>query len=76
MNSNWYKDYLGETRRRQEEIRIAEDYRKARHDPDDPPAPGLGQRIFSALGGMFVRWGKRLQAPQAAPGRNYAHKHS
>ena len=69
MNGNWYKDYLVETRRRQEEIKFAEAYRKAKHDPNEPPAPKAYQRLFSALGAWMVRWGERLQTRQAVPSR-------
>ena len=75
MNSNWYKDYLLETRRRQDDLKFAEDYRRARYDPDEPPAPGFGQRFFSAIRGTLVRWGERLQTRWAVPGRDWVHKH-
>ena len=74
MNSNWYKDYLVETLRRQEEIKFAEDYRKAKHNPDEPPAPNAYQRLFSALGARMERWGKRLQELQPAPRKDYVHE--
>jgi hypothetical protein len=74
MNNNWYKDYLSETYRRQDEIKFAENYRKAKHDPDEVPQPGLGRRFFSAIGRMLVRSGKRLQKQQPVPRRDYAHE--
>ena len=72
MNSNWYKGYLGETRRRQEQIKFAEEYRKAKHNPDEPPAPKAYQRLFSALKSILSRKGKRSQEQQPVPRRGYA----
>ena len=72
MNSNWYKGYLVETRRRQEQIKFAEEYRKAKHNPDEPPKPKAYQRLFSALGGILSRWGRRSQEQQPVSRRDYA----
>ena len=70
----WNEYYRAETRRRQDEIKFAENYRKAKHDPDEVPQPGLGRRFFSAIGRMLVRSGKRLQKQQPVPRRDYAHE--
>ena len=71
MNNNW-DYYRAENRRRQEEIKFAETYRKAKHNRDEPPGPGVFQRFFSAIGNMLVRNGKRLQVQQPVPHRDYA----
>ena len=73
MNNNWYKDYLSETYRRQDDIKFAEDYRRANHDLDEVPQPGLGRRFFSAVGRMLVGFGRRLQHQQPVPRQDYAH---
>ena len=72
MGSNWYKDYLIESQRRQEEIKAAELYRMAKHNPDEPPAPKAYQRLFSALRAILSRRGKRSQEQQPVPRRDYA----
>ena len=73
MNNNWYKDYLQETYRRQDDIKFAETYRRANHDLDEVPQPGLGRRFFSAVGRMLVGFGRRLQHQQPVPRQDYAH---
>jgi hypothetical protein len=73
MNNNWYKDYLSETYRRQDDIKFAEAYRRANHDLDEVPQPGLGRRFFSAVGRMLVGFGRRLQHQQPVPRQDYAH---
>jgi hypothetical protein len=70
----WNEYYRAETRRRQDEIKFAEAYRKAKHDPDEPPGPSLRQRFFKSLGSWLVREGKRLQEQQPVPRRDYAHE--
>ena len=72
MNNNWYKDYLSETYRRQDDIKFAETYRRANHDLDEVPQPGLGRRFVSAIGRTLVQLGRRLQNQQPVPRRDYA----
>ena len=72
MNNNWYKDYLIESQRRQEEIKAAELYRMTKQDPDSSPAPKAYQRLFSAMRAILSRWSKDSQEQQPAPRRDYA----
>lgn len=62
--NNWHFHYRYETRRRQEEMKIAEDYRKAKHDPLAPQPLSLKvyQRLIKAVGTKMVQWGQGLQA--------------
>ena len=76
MNNNWYKDYMSETRRRQEDIKFAEAYRKAKYDPDAPPASKASQRLFSFLGAWIKGLAKRQQKQQPVPRKDYAHERS
>jgi hypothetical protein len=52
-----------ETRRRQDEIKVAEAYRMAKNDPlANPAAPKAHQRLIMALGTKMVQWGTKLLA--------------
>lgn len=63
--NNWYMHYQNETRRRQEEIKMAENYRMVKNDPSASPATSQDHpHRFTALVAKMVNWGSKLLAHQ------------
>lgn len=61
--NNWYMYHLYETRRRQDEIKLAENYRLAKGDRFSPPSkPNTSQRLYTTLGSKMIQWGCKLLA--------------
>ncbi len=65
MGNNWYVDYIIETRRRQEDIKVAQQYRLAKQAAGEESRENqftVLQRSINRLGVLLVDWGYRLQA--------------